>query len=303
MGMIRMVMKSTSNMSINFGGEYEIDIKALATTLDNIFYILDKIVLDKNPDAFIKFKVKDTRKGSFEIDLQALIQFGVTVFTPQNIEFASNCLSSLVRFFEIKNHLKGNQPKEGKQNPENPNTTIIINNYGQYQYVNTADFHQYTTLPNIDEKITEIFKNCDRDSFNIKQDNKILFSAESEDFKHLSQKIDTDLLIQDSQIIDEITTLLIPTKVPYEGNSKWEFKYTKKIKATINDSDFIRKFQNGEVLIPPKTVLKAKMLCIRTLNENGDTLKEEYEITQVLEVIPPKKTTETSKEIQLKLFE
>lgn len=300
LGMIRMVRKSTADISINFGGENEIEIPTLTITLNNILSILDEIVLEQNSDAFVKFKVTDTKKGSFEIVLNALIEFGSNFFTADNIEFANNCLSTLVNFFEIKSHLKGEQPQEVQLNPDNPNQTIIINNYGEIGYVNTKDFHQYSTSPSIDEKITDIFRNCPRESFNFKKEGKVIFRAESDEFQHLSKNIDTDLLITHEQVIDEIITVLLPTKVPYEGKSKWEFKYDKKIKASVNDLNFIKRFQNGEIPLPPKASLKVKMIRTRNLDETGETIKEDYVILEVLEIILAKSST--SKDERLSLF-
>ncbi len=90
--------------------------------------------------------------------------------------------------------------------------------------------------------------------------------------------------------ISKIRTEVRIRKAAYEGRSKWTLVYLKAIEASIDDIEWLEKFQNNEVSAPPNSSLDVELEVKVLVNEAGLAIDEaNYRVLKVYGVKPPKK--------------
>lgn len=86
----------------------------------------------------------------------------------------------------------------------------------------------------------------------------------------------------------EIKTVVRIRKPAYEGTSKWTLVYERAIDASIDDDDWLNRFQSNEISAPPNSSLEVDMIKEVVVNEFGEALDEPiYRIIKVHKVILP----------------
>ncbi len=90
--------------------------------------------------------------------------------------------------------------------------------------------------------------------------------------------------------ISKIRTMVRIRKAAYEGTSKWTLIYRRAIEASIEDTEWLKRFQANQELAPPGSSLDVDMQEVYTTNENGEMVGEpSYRIVRVHRVsLPPK---------------
>jgi len=77
-------------------------------------------------------------------------------------------------------------------------------------------------------------------------------------------------------------------KPAYEGKSKWTLVYLRAIDASMEDEDWLEKFQSNVVSAPPNSSLMVDLEQNVIVNERGEALEEPtYRVLKVHHVIPP----------------
>ena len=85
---------------------------------------------------------------------------------------------------------------------------------------------------------------------------------------------------------EKINLVLVVKKPDYLGRSKWEFKYgNKTISASIEDADWLLKFQNRSYNVRPGDALKCLVTIEGRYGHDNELLSESYVIHKVNDVI------------------
>ena len=280
--MLQISNKSATDFSICFGGENEIEIKTLITTLDSTLELINYVINKDQKDAFIKINVKGTQKGSFEVELNALAGIIPTLLTSQNINVAKACIDSVVGLLNIKKHLKGESPKSVDSSGE----AVKIENCTCDKIevrVNTYNLYSEES----DKMISKIFSNCQRDSFAIKQDGEKKVLIEKPEFENMTKDISLDSVIQE-RVVKNVTKVELYIKKPdLTGNSQWELIHSlrsKSIKAVMEDKNFVNKVHHGDISINAKTTIVVELEIETYLDEFNEKTKEIFTVKNVIEV-------------------
>lgn len=280
--MLQICNKSVADFSICFGGENEIEIKTLINTLDSTLELINYVINKNDKDAFMKINVKGTKKGSFEIELKALVGMVPTLITDENVNLAKTCIDSVIELLNIKKHLKGEQPKSINNSGE----TVEIENYNCDKIkvsVNTYNLYNEDS----DKIISKVFSKCSRDFFAIKQDNEKKVIVEKTEFENMLKEISMDS-IKKERFERKITEAELYIKKPdLTGNSQWELIYllrSKAIKAVIEDKRFINKVHSGYISINSKTTILVELEIETYFDEFNEKIKEIFTIRKVIEV-------------------
>lgn len=86
----------------------------------------------------------------------------------------------------------------------------------------------------------------------------------------------------------DIRTVVRIRKPAYEGKSKWTVVYEKAIEASIEDEEWLTRFQSNKEYAPPNSSLEVEMIKEVVINEHGEAIDEPiYRIIKVHKVILP----------------
>jgi len=98
----------------------------------------------------------------------------------------------------------------------------------------------------------------------------------------------TETITQIQRREGEFDRTLLVKKPDYLGNSKWDLRDDKRaISAHILDSEWLRDFHNGEVILQPGSSLRCTVRYRADHDERGNEISSEYEVTRVHETIDP----------------
>ena len=94
-------------------------------------------------------------------------------------------------------------------------------------------------------------------------------------------------LLTKETLRSEAVMILKVKKPDYLGQSMWEFRHeTRTIPAKISDRDWLVQFQSRQVLVKPGDSIRARVATAVNYDRYGEVVGQNYEITQVLEVVP-----------------
>src|SRR3989344_4619057 len=135
--------QSTKHLKIVFGGEsHEIDAEVLIESLVNYSIVTQEVSVYLSPDSKVNIKIKATQRGSFELLLDIIADAGNTLFTPQNIAYASGIVTVVGGLYKFKQWLSKNGPAEKIEHNDTDNTVKIKNNRGEIE-INQTVFNVY----------------------------------------------------------------------------------------------------------------------------------------------------------------
>ena len=106
------IIESNSSFSINFEGNDFIYADTLSSALQNVVDIIKTVTATEEPDAYFRLKICNVEKGSFILDINAIINYLPTLFNAPNVQVASNIVSIFLNMLKLKKELKGNKPKK-----------------------------------------------------------------------------------------------------------------------------------------------------------------------------------------------
>ena len=77
-------------------------------------------------------------------------------------------------------------------------------------------------------------------------------------------------------------------KAAYEGTSKWTLVYKSAVEASIEDTEWLERFQSGQEFAPPGSYLDVDLNEAYITNENGEIVGEpSYRVVKVHGVVLP----------------
>ena len=221
-------------MSIIIEGSNEIDIETLSTTLTNTSRVLKKSTQYSLDGEYQKFVVKDVRKGSFVIDLAAVISAN-----PDLLGNVVTAISMFKTFLDIKKHLQGNKPKGII---EIKNNFIVENNNGTILNVDKITFNAYTDTQEIEDNLSRLMKSLSNDervtSLKVvttrnEETNESTYNPDA-----MSSAYDVSL-ISNKIDVQRTRQVIKLAKLDFVGTSKWQaYVNTELVSLNMLDEEF-----------------------------------------------------------------
>jgi hypothetical protein len=222
------------------------------------------------PEYPIELKVKTFDEGSFDIFFALLADPNISstlfnVLNKDNLEIASNIISTLSDVFSIKQFLKGEKPKSIENTGDNQ--TKIENSKGDVKIINSKSGDIIFNNPTINITINNTFNTLKNETEisglslitnNEKQNVNIL----KEEFKEMALGL-KNLTEETAEVEPNKTILkngmaLSIFKIVFDDKYKWQFVNNEgqKISATIKDKGLFERvkkrelyFTNGDVIV------------------------------------------------------
>lgn len=91
---------------------------------------------------------------------------------------------------------------------------------------------------------------------------------------------------------ESTSTMIMKIKKPdFLGASQWEFKFNNRaILVTIADTEWLERFQDGNIRITPGDAIRAKVLTQVQYGFNWEVVATHYSVVEVLDIIPKDET-------------
>lgn len=293
---------STKHLKIVFGGEsHEIDAEVLIESLVNYSVVTQEVSVYLSPDSKVNIKIKATQKGSFELLLDIIADAGNTLFTAQNVAYASGIVTVVGGLYKFKQWLSKNGPAEKIEHNDKDNTVKIKNNRGEIE-INQTVFNVYQTSEAAREGLKKTFiklKDAQEiDDFEIidQDTNEEIFRAEKTEFEPMSSDVGEPE--QKKQTVIKRDQELHIFKIVFKEGHKWEFFYqNNRIYASVNDRDYVEKVTKGEIAFRSGDRIVVDLEIIQVFNEAANVfVNEEYHITAVKKHMP--RSTATQKPLE-----
>jgi hypothetical protein len=281
---------SIDTFKISFGGQNSIDYRLFVETIGELFKLTLSSVDVFNPACYLRFDIQANTKGSFVTILNVVVQYLPDLLIVTNI--ASNVTRGVIDFFLIKQHLKGNKPKEVK---ENGNKVFIENIDGEVFETDANIGNTFLKNNKIDKLIINIGNGLLRDGregFSMEAQGKEL-RLNRDNYKQMATPIiDAPSPIVKTEKQRPIEVNLLLKKPDLLGKSQWEFIYNKKICVKIQDEDFLQKVHRGEI---KALYAGVRIPCLLEMEQDFDEYfnpiedSDRYTILKVTgEIIEPK---------------
>lgn len=264
------------------GKTHEVEAMTLAETIENMNTLIHELNQELRPEYPIKLKVKTFNEGSFDIFFSLLgdpaVQSTIfTVLNKDNLEIASNIISTLSELFSIKQFLKGEKPKRVEKLGDNQ--TKIENSRGAIKIVNSKSGDIILNNPTINITINNTFntlKNkpeieglsllANKEEEHVKISNSE-FQEMSSTLQEMNQLIQSE--IEPNRTITKKDMALSIFKIVFDDKYKWQFVNNEgqKISATIKDKIFFEKVKTRELYFINGDVIVADIEILQSYNE------------------------------------
>ena len=281
---LRLVIMQNETMHLRFGGDNDIDLETLTTSLDKTLITLSALsenVLNENEQC--RFVVKNIQRGSFDIVIQEVLEVGVALL-PQTY----SVLQSFKTVLEVRKLLKGTKPEKVVTSGNN---TTVYNKEGGTITVNNVVYKAFINDPRIERSCADVVKavNDDLTRSNLIYDfpdtgEKV--QIDRSEFKELERTSNVEEFdnIRKEELIEATVRV---TKPDLENKTKWGVVHVGRlINADIKDEDFLGKVHSNEVTFGNGFWMKVKMKISYYSDENGIAANEpkyRYEIVKVLQ--------------------
>jgi len=268
------------------GNFNQLDVPTLASSLLSFSYALQELNREFNPSVPLTIYVKDTKQGSFIVDLNLVLDtfqkikalFGHPHFSLEDL------LIFFVLLLQIKISLKGNPP----ENIEKEDGKIVIQINGSNNKIVLPENLYKIASQNtkLDKHIKDfgdtLEENPNISGIQIKTPKETL-EIPREYFPYL-QKPNPLLKKQEKEKLFK-KQIVSPVKIVFSPNRKWEFLWNgEKISALITDEDFFKKIDDFEFTTDTKMVVDLKIIQIYD-PETGLWVNEDYFVVKVYEVL------------------
>jgi len=301
LGVEKIYHESSSNFTFEFGGDDEIYAETLTSTINNIVSSLQLITTEEDPESYVKLKITSFSKGSFKIDLMAIINYIPTILTHDNIGSAKTIIDLLVSIIQIKKHLKG---KKAKNVAYNSDEVIITNTDDEVLVKSKKTGVTYFNNEIIDAHIVNIFnivkEDDGRSNIRIKQDNIEKVKIEKAEFGMMAVRtVEKEEQKCAKTITQTINAELLLRKPDLLGNSQWGFVFNKYISATVKDDQWMKKVHTGQVRnLYAGVKIPVKMQIEFELDEMNNIIKDSDRYT-VLEITGDIKEPEVDNQLRI----
>jgi hypothetical protein len=293
------IEKRIENITIHFNGETGIEIDTLIAALEYTRTTLK--AAKKNLSGIKEYEliVEPFKQGSFIVDFTLLTYVFVEMFP--TIKTMGEILIESIQIFKL---LKGEQAKSITHNnitnnfyiTGEDNTVLQVSNEGM---MTVSDSNK------ISNELSQMAKKMIGDTTSKNSIEYILRSDENSE----QVKLDTSELkvltkpvyLKDGISKQNITinhVILQADIVNFKKPEGWKFSSSlsdKQFKATIEDNDFRRKVEQGEITFGTETRIEVVLQTIETELQDGSGKKEyKHSILKVENVISPEKFTHTN---------
>ena len=284
------LVKSQSVFTLHLDGNSTVDADVVVQAIQNMSVITSEISKAEDPQLMSRLQVQPFRNGSFEILFITVAELGMSIINDpvRAAGIAQKIVETLFKCFEIKKHLKGEEPKSVTYNGdyvsiENRDgqvinapsaASVVINNIHVSNAV--ADIAAYAEKNNP----TGGFSMASEDNPNLN----LNFSAEDIHNVASSSSIEMEYHKQCTQ-----STEILPIKsLSFRGTARWQFiLHGKTISARIEDEDWLDNVQSGLISIKASDRIKARIETSVDLDNFGFPVHgtEKYIILKVVELI------------------
>ena len=125
------------------------------------------------------------------------------------------------------------------------------------------------------------------DSLQFYEGNKVFEEFKPEDVPDICDGDLPDIRPSNEQI-SKIRTSVRIRKPAYEGRSKWTIVYLRAVEASMEDLEWLDKFQNNKIPAPPNSSLDVDLEQTVIVNERGEALEDPtYKVLKVHDVTLP----------------
>lgn len=284
--------ETIAQMSFHFEGleDHQIDVSVLTETLSAINNLMLETQNTCMSGTECNLKVTANRAGSFVTDLQVFAATAVTMFTPENVSYASDMVSLILDFFDIKKFIKSKFPKLLEKQKDK----IIITNSENETHEYPIACKGFFENAKIENAVVQVIQNAERETqvtgISIEGNNKKMQKIQIP--RMMFDKMSNPVIVDDSQKnVQEIVSddTIFVRQADFMGNQKWQFQKDKRFSAKILDDEWIKDFKLLKYPIYPGVQFRVRLKTILTLSDDGLPVdgSAEYEIEKVLKVIYP----------------
>lgn len=265
-----------------------LDIETVTETLNQLNVLVLESIKALYPESKSSLQITATQQGSFEVHLRFFAITAISLFTPENVEYAANIITIIQAFFAMKKHIGNNKPA----NIQEEKNSIIITN---------AD-DKPETFPKEAGLLLEnpVFENCVVNMINSANGQEGVEGIglgicgermeiiEKEQFNNMNESV-IKLPNKKTETLNSTDTLFIKSPM-LSGDAKWTFKKDKDMLVKISDKDWLSRFQRGDFPFVPGVRMVAKMETTVEIGENGMPIDNsaQYEIVEVIDIVYPK---------------
>lgn len=276
-------LESIDTFKVRFEGGNSIDAELFVNTINHTIALVKESARAINPSAFLKLEIKTTKDGSFETIIDAVAKYSLDLINKDNARLACEIVAGYLAFLQIKQHLKGEEPK--KIETKNADSIIINQDNQSIQAPSSIINNYFNNRTNIDNYISQIFNDLemsDREGFVIEHGvNKVTFKKT--DYKRMTvSAVKQQAVIntkKETRILKDCE--LIIKKPDLIGGSKWEMIFDRKIEVKIDDEEFIKQIRGGVIKISGGYRLVCDLKIITEIDEEYNGISVEYIVVKV----------------------
>lgn len=287
---LKTFVMSEEKLTMKFGGSEDIDMETLSISLNSTLMALKAIAMaETGEEDFCKFKVKDVRHGSFDIDIVQITN-AINVLNTF-IPTAAGIMTIYVGILTIRNHNAGKKPKDisvkdGKAE--------ITNDAGEKITVNAEVLNVYMNNKEIEDSSAEMMKaiSADPSRTDLEIEHKAGRKVEKVTYKHdnisaMSTRVPIETIDDIHEQSNSRHIMLSVIKPDLVGDTKWIVSNAdQKMPVVIKDEDFLDGVHNNEISFNGATVLEADLLTEVVKSSNGKIYDEKtkYTVTKIYKI-------------------
>lgn len=276
-----------SQFEFTFYGDNELNVETLITGLQSLNSLVMSTKETCLENTECNLKVVAHRPGSFIADLAIFAQTANTLFTPEQIDYAANCVELIVSFFEIKKFIGNHLPKRVEKKH---GRLEVDNSEGKTARFTTKaeGFFKNATIENsIIQIITCAENNPEVNGIKITATNQRSAEIRRSEFSTVDEPVIDNIEHPVKEL--KSTDLFYIRQSACFGDSKWEFQKDHRFYAKILDAKWMKEYHEGKHAIIPGIQLKVEMTSYVRIGEDGLPIegKTTYEITKVIDTIYP----------------
>lgn len=278
------LVKSEAKFSFHLDGDSVIDAEILSNLIHNMVELTKLAAKEKEPEAYLKMNVTAFTTGSFQIDFSAICEMlpDLTLAATSIMELASQIVTIVKNFFEIKRLLKGKPPQ--KIDPVDQDTVKVTAYDGNSINVSkqSATCINNITAQNATINITTgVNSHNPNGGFTLEVNGKATYFS-ADDVKEISKPIPIEKVVNCKRFTDD--TILMIKSPDLLSAAQWKFIYNgRQIHAPIEDDIFLEKIHNGVAVIKAKDCIKVTMEIYVDLDNIGNLIEgtEKYVVKKV----------------------
>lgn len=238
-----------NDFKIIFDSErHEVDVETLIGCLMHTSNIIQEVNRSLQTEKNIEVKIKALEKGSFEIHIELVEKLLESLFSSQNVNYASNIITITCGVYAFAQFLKGEKPQKTNSQGDKVEVTNVN---GDVTIIQKSVFNVFNDNKSIRDSIAKQFsvleKSTDVSGFSFNSNNANTYISQS-DFSLIATKLD-DLEGVSKEPIKEVLTdkKILIIRPSFTKDLKWDFVFqNQKISAKMEDEEMIKIIDNGE---------------------------------------------------------